>query len=293
MAGKRSKAKKAAQAEQHHVPPPSVQEDEQLINFLFAELDSRVQSKEAATAPQTTHPTKSAQNPPKKQDSKTRHLARQARKAANLAQHFSAPNPEADAEIEKEARQEAASIKRTCDELGVQVHEINPDGHCLFSAIADQLLLLNILPPSQANYGTVRIAAAEYMARHPDDFIPFIPSTSGEDGLGATADTGLMTAKQFEQYCLSIRDTGTWGGEPEILALSKAYNVPILVIQGGNPPVVVHNPKDALFDCMDGHTKVARISFHRRKYGLGEHYNSLRPKNTLATVTDKIQSILG
>lgn len=292
MGGKRNKAKKAAAAEQSHaVPPSSIQEDEQLMDTLFAELEARDQPGEAAPASGTIHPTESVQNASKKH-SKARHLARQARKAAALAQHFSPSNPEATAEIEREIRQEAASIKRTCDELGVQVHEINPDGHCLFSAIADQLALLNILPPSHANYATVRAAAAHYMAQHPDDFLPFIPSISGEDGLGATADTGLMSAKQFEQYCWSIRDTGAWGGEPEILALSEAYNVAILVIQGGNPPVVVHSPNGTFLDCMDRHAKVARISFHRRKYGLGEHYNSLRPKSALATVTDKIQSIL-
>lgn len=114
------------------------------------------------------------------------------------------------------------------------------------------------------------------MIQHPDDFLPFIPSISGEDGLGATADTGLMSAKQFQQYCLSIRDTGTWGGEPEILALSKAYNVAILVIQAGNPPVVVHSPDGTFVDGMDRHAKVARISFHRRKYGLGEVGNFSR-----------------
>lgn len=293
MGGKRNKAKKAAPAEPiHTVPPSSIQEDEQLMDSLLAELEARDQSGKAAPASGTTHPTESVQIGSKRQDSKARHLARQARKAAALAQHFSPSNPEATAEMEGEIRQEATSIKRTCDELGVQVHEINPDGHCLFSAIADQLALLNILPPSHANYATVRAAAAHYMIQHPDDFLPFIPSISGEDGLGATADTGLMSARQFEQYCLSIRDTGAWGGEPEILALSRAYNVAILVIQGGNPPVVVHTPNGTLVDCMDRHAKVARISFHRRKYGLGEHYNSLRPKNALATVTDKIQSIL-
>ncbi|KAG6337202.1 hypothetical protein ID866_1874 [Astraeus odoratus] len=108
------------------------------------------------------------------------------------------------------------------------------------------------------------------MFRHPDDFLPFLPSISGEDGVGATEDTGLMTLRQFEQYCSSIRNTSAWGGEPEIRALSRAYSVPILVIQGGNPAVVVHSLDGVPLDPMDRHAKVARISFHRRKYGLGE-----------------------
>ncbi|KAI6005979.1 OTU-domain-containing protein [Pisolithus albus] len=303
MVKKRNKATKAGQTQVLHAPAPLVVEDEQLVTDLFAALANRDEqlTQETATIPQVSQ-TKTTS---KKQDSKARHLARQARKAAALAQYMPTTDPAADAQVEWETKQETALINRTCDELGVQIHEINPDGHCLFSAIADQLAILNILPPSQANYATVRAAAADYMLRHPADFLPFIPSISGEDGVGATADTGLMSGAQFERYCLSIRDTGAWGGEPEILALSRAFNIPILVVQGGNPPIVTHNPGDV--DLSNRHAKAARISFHRRKYGLGEvsafvyivlsslntaqHYNSLRPKHTLATVTDKIQSI--
>lgn len=76
-----------------------------------------------------------------------------------------------------------------------------------------------------------------------------------------------MTPKEFKEYCAKVRDTAVWGGEPEITALAKAYNVPIHVIQSGVPHIVIHNPSD--------HTPVdeecvVRISYHRRMYGLGE-----------------------
>ncbi|KAF9246557.1 hypothetical protein BU15DRAFT_40326 [Melanogaster broomeanus] len=293
---KRNKSKKVPPAT--HTPLPSfAPDDEELMDDLFAELDSRDQpvQQEPTTVLQdirTNTIEEGTESGPKKQDSKTRHLARQARKAAALAQNSAPSNPEMDAQIERETRQEAASIQRTCDELGVQIHEINPDGHCLFSAIADQLALLNILPPSQANYATVRAAASDYIYRHPDDFIPFLPSICGEDGVGATEDTGLMNPQQFEQYCLTIRDTGAWGGEPEVLALSRTYNVPIQVIQGGIPSVVIHTPDGNVTGNLGRDAKAVRISFHRRMYGLGEHYNSLRPKTAFATVADKIHSML-
>lgn len=79
-----------------------------------------------------------------------------------------------------------------------------------------------------------------------------------------------MDARRFEQYCLAIRDTATWGGEPEILALSRAYNVPIQVIQAGTPSVVTHTPDGNLLDDLSRDAKIVRISFHRRMYGLGE-----------------------
>jgi len=130
---------------------------------------------------------------------------------------------------------------------------------------------LGILPRTQANYIVTRAVAANYIYTHPDDFIPFLPSIDGEDGVGAT-NAGLMTPKQLVIYCTAIRDTGVWGGEPEILALSRAYNIPIHIIQSGAPPVVVHNPTGAPDhdSGLDGTRKAARISYHRRMYGLGE-----------------------
>lgn len=270
-----------------------IEDNNELVDDLLAELDSRNQTvqQESATVlreiqeHQESTVNDNARPAKKKQDSRSRHEARQARKAAALAQNQAPIDPEADARLESEAKREEVSIKETCDKLGVQMHEIPPDGHCLFSAVADQLAILNILPPNQANYVTVRAAASNFIYTHPDDFIPFLPSAFGEDGVGATS-AGFMTPQQFEQYCMTIKDTGTWGGEPEILALSRVYNVPIHVVQGGVPRIVEHNPGPS----PRPFSKVVRISFHRRMYGLGEHYNSLRPKTTILQVAGKIQS---
>lgn len=144
--------------------------------------------------------------------------------------------------------------------------QINPDGHCLFSAIADQLNLLGILPDDAANFTTIRRVASDYIFRHPDDFLPFLPSSTGEDGAGATS-SGLMSPAEFEAYCKTVRDTGVWGGEPEIQALSRAYRIPVHVIQGATPPIVEHNPEDG---APRSSSLVVRISYHRRMYGLGE-----------------------
>lgn len=124
-----------------------------------------------------------------------------------------------------------------------------------------------MLPSSQATYAAIRQAASHYMFSHPDDFIPFLPAVGGEDSGGI--DTGLMTRDVFEQYCASVRDTAVWGGEPEIMALSRAYNIPIHVVQGGRPPIVMFNPTDAPSEDADDN-RVLRISYHRRMYGLGE-----------------------
>jgi OTU domain-containing protein 6 len=146
------------------------------------------------------------------------------------------------------------------------MEKIPPDGHCLYTAIADQLALLGLIPPAAAVPITTRTAAANYMYAHPDLFVPFLPSVEGEDGVGAES-AGLISPKQFETYCAQVRDTGKWGGEPEIMALASAYKVPIHVIQSGPQRVVVHDPAGGQVAKPDA---VVKISYHRRMYGLGE-----------------------
>lgn len=138
--------------------------------------------------------------------------------------------------------------------------KINPDGHCLFGAVADQLLLLSLLPPAEATYQTTRKAAADYIQSHSDDFLPFLVSLTDDN------PDEPMTLEELEKYCHMIRSTAVWGGEPEILALSRAYNVPIHVIQGGKPSVVVHSPNAGT----PRPEMSIWISYHRRLYGLGE-----------------------
>ena len=107
------------------------------------------------------------------------------------------------------------------------------------------------------------------MHAHPQDFVPFLPSIEGEDGLGA-GDSGIIGPREYSRYCANIRDTSVWGGEPEILALSRAYAIPIHVVQSGQPPVVVHDPSGAPATDNLKDQLAVRISYHRRMYGLGE-----------------------
>ncbi|KAJ6547516.1 hypothetical protein B0H19DRAFT_1166076 [Mycena capillaripes] len=291
--GKKNKLKKAVDIFPHMSPPAD--DDDGLVDDLLAQLDSRDETvqQESANVLHDMELNKLADqiDGSSKQDAKSRFKARQARKAATLAQNFAVDDPAAEARLEKEAKDEERDIKRVCDELNLQIHEINPDGHCLFSAVADQLQILSIIPAPQASYVTTRVAASTYIYSHPDDFLPFLPSSAGEDGSGAL-DPGLMSPREFEQYCASIRDTAIWGGEPEILALSRAFNVPIHVVQAGKPPIVVHNPIGASTDDQIVDKRVVRISYHRRMYGLGEHYNSLRPKSARSQISHALQSIL-
>jgi OTU domain-containing protein 6 len=102
---------------------------------------------------------------------------------------------------------------------------------------------------------------------HPQEFAPFLPSIEGEEGTGP-GDSGVIGLQEYARYCATIRDTSVWGGEPEILALSRAYTVPIHVVQGGQPPVVVHDPNGAPTTGNLKEQRAVWISYHRRMYGL-------------------------
>ncbi|KAG8851176.1 hypothetical protein FRB91_008346 [Serendipita sp. 411] len=259
------------------LPPPNEPVDSTLEDDLFAQLDAKETSSpptsdtlKSSTTPvkvTSTDSSQSEKSPKIKKDSKSRFIAREARKVLKFKSNTPDSDAVADAKLEQEIKAEERDIKRVCDQLGLDMYEIQPDGHCLFAAVADQLALHGLLSRATASYAATRAAAAHYMLSHQDDFLPFLPSIEGEDGAGATTD-GIMSPKQYATYCATIRDTGAWGGEPEILALSRAYNIPIHVVQAGQPPIVIHEPVDGMSDRAGA--KVAFISYHRRMYGLGE-----------------------
>jgi len=153
----------------------------------------------------------------------------------------------------------------------------------MYYAIADQLAILGLMSAQDAaTPQATRSAAAAYLRAHADSFMPFVPSILGEDMEGAT-DDGLMTPEGYNEYCRRVEESGDWGGEIEIQALARHYNVPIHVIQRGPPAIISHTAEDdtgsgaltAVQSLQAG--KAVRISYHHRMYGLGEHYNSLRP----------------
>jgi OTU domain-containing protein 6 len=150
---------------------------------------------------------------------------------------------------------------------------------------------MNLVCPTETGekytYQKCRALAADYMRAHPDEFIHYLPGQ--DDGL----DGGLMTGAEYAAHCDRIRDSACWGGEPEvrialffflfflfvsrdadtrsqILALSKALQFPIHVVQAFHPPIKVSDE----FLPRRGNIALT-ISYHRKSYGLGEHYNCM------------------
>ncbi|PTB68697.1 cysteine proteinase, partial [Trichoderma citrinoviride] len=214
------------------------------------------------------------QQPGKKRN---RQKERMARRAAEHEAAMLSAEQEASTMTDHRAK-ESAYMKKEFTAHGLSEKDIQPDGHCLFSALADQLSH-NGIPLSGSGdddaaaaaaaaetekepaYKTIRKAATGYMEAHADDFAPFL-----EEDLG--------------DYVRKMRDTAEWGGQLELIAVARRYGVEIRVIQDGRTERIVGDGEEGKGDGM----KTLWLAYYRHGYGLGEHYNSLR-RATATTAT--------
>jgi OTU domain-containing protein 6 len=166
--------------------------------------------------------------------------------------------------------------------LGLREIAINPDGHCLYSAIACQLdeLGLGLKPdpkrinlssstlsridtvasPKHDGYRAVRAVTADFILEHEGDFVPFME-------------------EPLDEYTKKIRLTAEWGGQLELQAIARAYGVEINVLQGD---CRVEKIEPGEVDEIDDDGKRKRkiwLAYYRHTYGLGEHYNALTQKS--------------
>ena len=176
------------------------------------------------------------------------------------------------AEAEKEAQdlpdlrqKESNEMRRQYASRGLREQEIRSDGHCLYAAIADQLIAQNqsLKPKAAPNdfsldtefanrpqHKATRLVTAAYIKDHADDFLPFLE-------------------EPLEEYLGKIRETGEWGGHMELLALAKAYDVDINVLHSTGQV-------DKIDAGTEGIKPALWLSYYHHNFGLGEHYNSLR-----------------
>jgi OTU domain-containing protein 6 len=212
------------------------------------------------------------QQPGKKRN---RQKERMARRAAEHEAAMLSAEQEASTMTDHRAK-ESAYMKKEFSAHGLSEKEIQPDGHCLFSALADQLSQ-NGIPLSaeeeggeaaaaerEPAYRTVRRAATGYMEAHADDFAPFL-----EEDLG--------------DYVRKMRDTAEWGGQLELMAVARRYGVEIRVIQDGRTERIGGDEEGKGEG--DG-AKTLWLAYYRHGYGLGEHYNSLRRATTTTATAE-------
>ncbi|KAI1032391.1 hypothetical protein LB505_005113 [Fusarium chuoi] len=190
------------------------------------------------------------QQPGKKRN---RQKERLARRAAELEAEAQRAEEEASSMTNHRAK-ESEYMKSTFEKHGLVEKDIAPDGHCLFSAVADQLgqndIPLGDSDTKDPAYKTVRRVASEYMLEHGDDFSPFLE-------------------EDLQDYARKMRDTAEWGGQLELMALARQYKAEIRVVQDGRLERIGEEE-----GAESG--KTLWLAYYRHGYGLGEHYNSLR-----------------
>ena len=177
-----------------------------------------------------------------------------ARRAAEQEAAAQKAEEEASHMTDDRAR-ESEYMKKMFTTYDLQEKDIAPDGHCLFSAVADQLAQHGMPlggEPGEPPYKVTRRAAATYMVENGDDFAPFMEG-------------------DLAQYAETIRDTAEWGGQLELMALARRYGCEIRVVQDGRTEKVgeVEGKETG---------RLLWLAYYRHGYGLGEHYNSLRKK---------------
>ncbi|KAF3170223.1 hypothetical protein TWF788_010235 [Orbilia oligospora] len=240
-------------------PEPEADKEEQ-------DISSKLQETTLEDPTTTTTPTNHERiEPPSSSSSSSkkpnRAKARLARRAAQIEEITAQAQQEAATQPNPRAI-EAERMKQLFAENGLTEIQIAPDGHCLYSAFATGLEGAGIpLSDESASDGTkqrgytfTRKAAGRYIESHPDDFTPFLEEGETLDG-----------------HVRKVTSTAEWGGQMELLALAKEYGVTVKVVQAQGVGVTAMNEEE-------GEKADVWLAYHRKGYGLGEHYNALRKK---------------
>lgn len=94
---------------------------------------------------------------------------------------------------------------------------------------------------------------AESLLQHSNEFEPFCEFSE--------------SIPDFKTYVERVRSTSDWGGHLELRALSVALQRPVWIFSTDANPLVV--------DSEQNDAEPILISYHRRYYALGEHYNQV------------------
>ena len=184
-----------------------------------------------------------------------RQKARLARRAAEQEAQAAQAAEEA-ASLPNLRGQEMEAMKKHRERLGLVEIAIRPDGHCLYSAIGMQLQpdQLQISQPDESPsakaFQLVRITAGDFISNHPNDFAAFLD-------------------EPLDVYVSKIKETAEWGGQLELQAVARAYDVDINVLQADGRVEKIESGSSPSQDPL-------WLAYYRHSYGLGEHYNALK-----------------
>ena len=135
--------------------------------------------------------------------------------------------------------------KYILEHKGYRINPMERDGNCLFRAVSDQVYCNSNL------HAHVRKLCADYMEEEEKFFSEF--------------EIEVIFSVDYSTYIDNLRKDGTWGGEPEIIALSHIYKRSIEVYQDSEEPRILELSND------NGSNGPPIRLFYRKK-----HYGSIR-----------------
>ncbi|OAY69174.1 OTU domain-containing protein 6B [Ananas comosus] len=208
----------------------------------------------------------SGKNEPAKPSKGVRRREKRAQQEAAREQRIQ----EEQSQIVSDRMVENEKLEKKLEPLGLTINEIKPDGHCLYRAVEDQLLLHS---HDAAGYGYVELRrmVARYMKDNVWDFLPFFLAENKME-----LDSHCTDVERFEKYCEEVESTAAWGGQLEVGALTHCLKKHIIIYSGSFPDVEMGKE----YKCESGSSvenPSILLSYHRHAYGLGEHYNSVVP----------------
>ena len=217
-----------------------------LINDISADDPVKDHSNGSIVQGAPDHSVESVQKKPNRQK------ARLARRAAE--QEAQAAEAEKDAaNLPNRREQEMKAMQSQMKKLNLQEIEIEPDGHCMYSAVG-KTLPAEVLPgwaSRDVPYQFVRNSAGSFIERNPDDFAPFLE-------------------EPLDDYVRKIKHTAEWGGELELQAIARSLDIEIRVLQAEGRVETIGTSKAP-------EQAPLWLAYYRHSFGLGEHYNALRP----------------
>eukprot|EP00644_Phytophthora_capsici_P016716 jgi/Phyca11/122088/e_gw1.47.370.1 len=138
-------------------------------------------------------------------------------------------------------------MRKQLSNVGCKLHIhafcLQADGNCLFRALGDQLY------GDQHQHAQVRKNIVNYLEQHRSDFEPFM-----ED------------EEKFEKYCERMREDGTWGGNQELYAAARLFQVYVIVHQDQPSARMMVIECDRLKP-----TRIVHVAYHG-----DDHYDSVR-----------------
>ena len=151
-------------------------------------------------------------------------------------------------------------IKNKLEKLDFFIKKIGGDGNCMFRAVSDQIY------GNEDYHGIIREKCMKYLLIERQFFSQFV---EGGD-------------KEFDNYINMKSQSGVWGDDVELQAISEIYNRPIEIYSGSDKPLKTFHENVKEFNLKkeneDNKEEKIEITPIRISYHGHEHYNSIIPR---------------